>query len=291
MPPKLPPVPAAAPTDGPSASVMDRWKSNVGAAPAPAPTKKRTGCAHRQRSRCDRAPALLSTNRARGVGGSSRPQKAKQSLQLDGLGPLEVLQQLKAVRSGAAKWCRKCAGLFDSHAAQLCPNSHPNFVYVKPAPELLAQLEEAEARICGATIACQAGVRGRAARRAHGPSARAALRLQGGWRGHAARRERRLRAEARAAARAAAREHLGAARQSAASQQWQPAIERLTEALAVEGTADAALAEEIESALGAAREGLAQAEAEAAARAAAREKLEVRIFPPKSRGIWPVFGL
>ena len=46
MPPKLPPVPAAAPTDGPSASVMDRWKSNVDAAPAPAPAKKRTGCAH-----------------------------------------------------------------------------------------------------------------------------------------------------------------------------------------------------------------------------------------------------
>ena len=62
-----------------------------------------------------------------------------------------VLQQLKAVRSGAAKWCRKCAGLFDSHAAQLCPNSHPNFVYVKPAPELLAQLEVAEARIRAAS--------------------------------------------------------------------------------------------------------------------------------------------
>ena len=121
MPPKLNKAPA--PVDG-GTSVLERIKAQKAEQeqePAPAPAAKRS-------------------------------LKAKQSLELDGKGPLDVLALLSGVRSGEVRWCRKCADLFDPQASdtQQCPKLHPNFTYVKPAPELKSQLEEAEAHLINA---------------------------------------------------------------------------------------------------------------------------------------------
>ena len=111
MPPKLKKDASAAASDS-GGSVLNRFKAAKEPAAAPAAAGKKS-------------------------------LKAKQALDLDGKGPLHVLETLKAVRANEAKWCRKCADLFDpsKSATQQCPQGHPNFTSVKPAPELKAQLE------------------------------------------------------------------------------------------------------------------------------------------------------
>jgi hypothetical protein len=231
MPPKLKKPPAAA--EG-GVSVLDRIKAQKAEQPAAEP-----------------APA------------AKKSLKAKQALDLAGKGPLDVLGLLGVVRSGEAKWCRKCVDLFNPTKSdtQQCPQSHPNFTYVKPAPELKAQLEEAEARIVKAATAVQGGARGRAARRTHGPSGRAATRLQCAARSRAAKRAVQCRRAQRKLAQGEA---------AASTQDWEAAIEALNAGLAVESTRD----DELTASLRAALEG---AEASKAARDEAREKAEAHL--------------
>lgn len=230
MPPKLKKDASAAAGDS-GGSVLNRFKATKEPAAAPAP-----------------------------VATGKKSLKAKQALDLDGKGPLHVLDTLKAVRAGEAKWCRKCADLFhpSKSATQQCPQGHPNFTSVKPAPELKAQLEEAEARIVAAATTVQGGARGRGARRRYGPSGRAATRIQCAARRRAARRSAQgLRA----------RRSQAAAEAAVAERDWEGAIGKLAAALAVEGTRDEELTGGLKSAL-------ESAESAKAARDAAREAAE-----------------
>ena len=233
MPPKLK---KAAPAADAGPSVLDRIKAQKSehaeqAAPSPAPAK--------------------------------RSRKAKQSLELDAKGPLDVLGLLNGVRAGEVKWCRKCADLFNPQASdtQQCPRLHPNFTYVKPSPELKSQLEEAEARITKAAMAVQGGARGRATRRLHGPAGRAATRLQCAARQRAAKRTAQCRR---------ARQKLEEGESELSTQNWEAAIEMFKAGLAVEGIRD----EDLTTVLRTALEG---AQSSLAARDAAREQAEVHL--------------
>lgn len=237
MPPKLNKAPA--PVDG-GTSVLERIKAQKAEQeqePAPAPAAKRS-------------------------------LKAKQSLELDGKGPLDVLALLSGVRSGEVRWCRKCADLFDPQASdtQQCPKLHPNFTYVKPAPELKSQLEEAEVHLIKAARTVQSGARGRAARRQYGPAGRAATRLQCATRQRAAKR---------AAQCQRARQRIEEGESALSARNWEVAIEKFKAGLAVEGTRD----EDLTTTLRGALEG---AESSLAARDAARDLAEAHLVEATS---------
>jgi tetratricopeptide (TPR) repeat protein len=239
MPPKLK---KAAPAADGGPSVLDRIKAQKAgqaeqAAPAPA------------------APA-------------KRSLKAKQILELDGKGPLDVLGLLNGVRSGEVKWCRKCADLFNPQASdtQQCPRLHPNFTYVKPSPELKSQLEEAEARITKAAMIVQGGARGRATRRLHGPAGRAATRVQCAARRRAAKRSAQCQR---------ARRRIKEGESELSARNWEAAIEKFKAGLAVEGTRD----DDLTTLL---RTSLDGAESSLAARDAAREQAEEHLVEATS---------